>query len=288
MSEVYIAMIIDCHTHIWDVEKHLGSEMITDYMRVWGGSIDSLKSTPEIHMDAMSKIDRAVVLAFKSLFFGINVPNEFVAEYVNRDPKKFIGFCSVDPNHPDAVSELKKCIQDLHMKGLKLSPVYQNFDPNSDKAYKVFEAAQELSIPVIIHQATTFLRRAPLKFAYPSLIDSVATTFKDLKIILAHLGHPWEDEAIVVIRKHPNVYADISALTPRPFRLYQKLISCIEYGVADKLLFGSDFPFTKPHQAIKDLLNLNKIVKGTNLPKIPSEIIKSIIYVNPFKLFGHL
>jgi hypothetical protein len=106
MSEVYIAMIIDCHTHIWDVEKHLGSEMITDYMRVWGGSIDSLKSTPEIHMDAMSKIDRAVVLAFKSLFFGINVPNEFVAEYVNRDPKKFIGFCSVDPNHPDAVSEL--------------------------------------------------------------------------------------------------------------------------------------------------------------------------------------
>lgn len=281
-------MIIDCHTHIWDVEQHLGSEMINDYIRVWGGSVDSLKSTPEIHMEAMSKVDRAVVLAFKSLYLRINVPNEYVAEYVNKDPKKFIGFCSVDPNDPNAIPELKKCIKDLHMRGLKLSPIYQNFDPNSDKAYKIFETAQELDIPVIIHQATTFIRRAPLRYAYPSLIDSVAANFQDLKIILAHLGHPWEDEAIAVIRKHPNVYADISALTPRPFRLYQKIMNCIEYRVFDKLLFGSDFPFTNPQQSIKDLLNLDKIVKGSRLPKIPSKVIKSIIYENPVKLFGKL
>ena len=30
---------------------------------------------------------------------------------------------------------------------------------------------------------------------------------------MAHLGHPYEGECVVVIRKHPNVYADVSACT---------------------------------------------------------------------------
>ncbi|MEM2614603.1 MAG: amidohydrolase family protein [Nitrososphaerota archaeon] len=281
-------MIIDCHTHIWNLEEHLGQEFISDFMRVWGRDINSLMASPEIHEKAMSKVDRAVVLAFKSLFLNINVPNEYVAKYVEKCPKKFIGFCSIDPNELDAASELKKCVQDLHLKGLKISPVYQNFDPNSDKAYKVFEQAQELKIPVLIHQATTFIRNAPLKYAYPSLLDDVAAKFGDLKIILAHLGHPWEDEAIVLVRKHPNVYADISALTSRPFRLYHKIMSCIEYGITDKLLFGTDFPFSTPEKTINDLLKLNKFVRGTNLPKIPANVIKAIIYENPVKIFGKI
>lgn len=262
--------------------------MISDFIRVWGGSPKSLRATPEIHEEAMSKVDKAIVLAFKSLFLKINVPNEYVAKYVNKFPEKLIGFCCIDPNQHDAPSELKKCVQDLHMRGLKISPVYQNFDPNSDKAIKLFDLAQELKIPVLIHQATTFIRRAPLKHAYPSLLDNIAANFSDLKIILAHLGHPWEDEAIVLVRKHPNVYADISALTSRPFRLYHKLMSCIEYGIADKILFGSDFPFSTPEKAINDLLKLNEIVKKTSLPKIPTSIIKNIIYENSVKLFGKL
>ncbi len=281
-------MLIDCHTHVWDVDKHLGQEMISDFSRVWGGSIESLKATPEVHEKAMSKVDKAIVLAFKSLFLKINVPNEYVAEYVDKFPDKLIGFCCIDPNQPDATAELKKCIQDLHMKGLKISPIYQNFDPNSDRAYKLFELAQELEIPVLIHQATTFIRRAPLKYAYPSLLDDVATNFSDLKIILAHLGHPWEDEAIVLVRKHPNVWADISTLTSRPFRLYHKLMTCMEYRITDKLLFGTDFPFSTPEKTISDLLKLNKIVRRTSLPKIPVNIIKNIIYENPVKLFGKL
>lgn len=281
-------MIIDCHTHVWDINQHLGQETISDFIRVWGASVESLRATPEIHEKAMYKVDKAIVLAFKSLFLNINVPNEYVAKYVNKYPEKLIGFCCIDPNQPDATTELKKCVQDLHLRGLKISPVYQNFDPNSDKAFKLFEIAQELEIPVLIHQATTFIRRAPLSYAYPSLLDNVATNFEDLKIILAHLGHPWEDEAIVLVRKHPNVYADLSAMTSRPFRLYHKLMTCIEYRITEKILFGSDFPFSTPEKTISDLLNLNKIVKKTSLPKIPSNIIKDIIYENAAKLFRKL
>jgi predicted TIM-barrel fold metal-dependent hydrolase len=51
----------------------------------------------------------------------------------------------------------------------------------------------------------------------PRLIDDVAIRFPDVKIVMAHLGHPWDGECIVTIRKHPNVYADCYALHYRPF-----------------------------------------------------------------------
>ena len=60
---------------------------------------------------------------------------------------------------------------------------------------------------------------------------------------MAHLGHPYEGECVVTFRKHPNVYADVSALHYRPFQLYHSLMLVQEYGVWDKVLFGTDYPF---------------------------------------------
>jgi len=100
------------------------------------------------------------------------------------------------------------------------------------------------------------------------------------------MGHPWEDETVALVRKQPNVYADVSALISRPFRLYQKLLTCIEYGVTDKLLFGSDFPFSTPLLTIKALRNMNRYSRRAGLPRIPNDVINSIIERNALQLFG--
>ena len=60
---------------------------------------------------------------------------------------------------------------------------------------------------------------APIRYAHPLLMDEVAMRYPDLKIIMAHLGHPWTVDTAVVVRKHPNVYADISGLFYRRFWL---------------------------------------------------------------------
>ena len=70
------------------------------------------------------------------------------------------------------------------------------------------------------HQGTTFVHDAPLIHARPVLLDEIARRFPTLKMWIAHLGHPWCDELISVIHKHPNLYADMSALTPRPLQFY--------------------------------------------------------------------
>jgi predicted TIM-barrel fold metal-dependent hydrolase len=268
------------------VGKHLSKQFIADFTGVYGKGREALKATPTEHRNSMEGVDKAVVVAFRSRALKVNVPNEYVSEYAARHREKVIPFCSVDPNDGDASRELKRCVKEMGMEGLKLGPIYQHFTPTSAKAGKVFETAQELEIPVLIHQGTTFVRDAPLEFANPVLLDKVARDYPDLRMIVAHLGHPWEDETVALIRKQPNIFSDISGLTYRPSRLYLKLLSCLEYGVMKKLVFGSDFPFGVPKLVMRDLRRINRYAKSSGLPRIPEESIEDVITKNARQIFG--
>ena len=90
------------------------------------------------------------------------------------------------------------------------------------------------------------MREAPLRYAHPLLMDEIAIRFPELRVVMAHMGHPWQRETIVTIRKHPHVYADVSALFYRPWSFYEGLRLATEWGALDKLLFGSDFPIATP------------------------------------------
>ena len=82
-----------------------------------------------------------------------------------------------------------------------------------------------------------------LKYSLPILIDEVAQAFPDLKFIMAHMAHPWQRDCAVVLRKHPNVYADVSGGGwVRQWQGWEGLIGMVEWGVIDKLLFGLRFP----------------------------------------------
>src|SRR5690348_16577638 len=177
----------------------------------------------------MRVVQRAVVFGLQARASDVYVPNDYVAGYVAEHPEKLVGFASVDANDPGAVAELERAI-DSGLRGLKLAPTYQGFDPLSPEAFAVYEAAEGLDLPVMWHQGTTFVRMAELRWALPLQIDQVALRFPRLRIVIAHMGHPWIEDALVVVRKHPNVYADISALHPRPWQLYNALVSAVEYG----------------------------------------------------------
>ena len=119
---------------------------------------------------------------------------------------------------------------------------------------RVCEALERLGLPMLIHQGTTFARAGSLLQARPILLDEIALRYPKLKIVIAHIGHPWFDEAIAVVRRHPHVYADVSALVSPPLAaLPGARRSAIEYRVEHKLLFGTDFPFFTARQTIDGL-----------------------------------
>lgn len=279
-------MIVDVHTHIWECPCHIGETFMHD-ARVTSGNPDLAVAVDlDKHWEAMQAADRAVVLGFRARHVGVLVPNEYVAEYVGRHPEKLIGFCSVDPQDPDAVEQLDDAVQRLKLRGLKMGPIYQNIAPTDSRFRRLMGRAQEHNIPVLIHQGTTFCANVSLEIANPIQLQPLALEFPDLRMVIAHMGHPWIDETLVLIRKNRNFYADISALYYRPWQFYNALVSAMEYGVLDRLLLGSDYPFTTPASTIEALHKVNSMLEGTRLPRIPDAQIEALIHRDSLDILG--
>ncbi len=212
--------------------------------------------------------------------------NDATAAFVDAHPDRLIGFMSVHPYDATCMDELERCRVDLGLRGVKLGANYQNFDPLEARALAIYEQAQRYGLPIMFHQGTSPVRNAPIRLAYPLLMDEIAMRYPDLKIIMAHMGHPWQVESCVVIRKHPNVYADISATFYRPFSFWEQLVKANEWNVMDKLLFGTDYPITTVAETLERLRDVNAIVAGTPLPRVPAERIEEIIYRDALGCLG--
>jgi hypothetical protein len=279
-------VIVDVHTHVWECPCHIAEGFIADAKAVSGGGYKDIHVDLDRHWEAMEPVGRAVVLGFRARHVGVLVPNEYVAEYVSRHSEKLIGFCSVDPQDPDAVEQLDHAVQTLRLRGLKMGPIYQNVAPTDSRFRRILKRAEEHRIPLLIHQGTTFCSDVSLEIANPIQLQSLAIEFPRLITVIAHLGHPWINETLVLIRKHRNLYADISALYYRPWQFYNALVAALEYGVLHRLLLGSDYPFTTPRQTIDALRAVNHMAENTNLPRIPDEAIEAMIHRDTLSLLG--
>jgi len=279
-------MIVDCHSHIFQYPANFSEEFIREAQARSRPKPIDLDASPEKHWAAMRSVDRVIVFGLRASYFGHLVPNEFVAAYANQHPEKVIGFASVDPTYESVRATLEYAIDKLKLRGVKIGPIYQNIHPTDKRMMEVYEFCQARKLPIMIHQGTTFLRRAPLKYSLPILLEDVALEFPDLKMIIAHMGHPWIGETIVLIRKQPNFYADVSALYYRPWQFYNALILAKEYGVLDKLLFGTDYPFTTPETSLQGLRNFDKLTQGTSLPRLEEEEIEGLIHAPALALLG--
>lgn len=283
-------MIIDCHTHIWSDVSQLGPAANRPGRVRRGMEGDKEKwpgASAEAHLRGSEPVSRAFVFGFKSRHLGAEIPNDLIREYVRHQPEKMIGVAGVDPTNLDeALEDLDKAADTYGMKGITVSPSAQDFHPADSRAMQVFSEAHKRKFPVFVHQGLRFAAASKMEFARPTHLDEVARELPQLKVVVAHMGFPWIDECIVMLGKHENVYADISALIHRPWHAYNALLSAYQYGVMDKLLFGSDFPFTQPAKAIESIYRLNQLVTGTNLPTIPRQYLAGIVERDALEMLG--
>lgn len=279
-------MIIDVHSHAWKYPQHFGDDFRKQAIRARAGVEVDLTVRYEDYRQAAPEETRTIVFGGKAKLSGMWVDDTYIAEYVGKHPETLIGFLSVDPTQPNWQDELRHGHEELGLRGIKLLSMYAGFRPDDRLLDPLWEYASKHQLPVLLHTGTTFIAQAPLECTLPRHLDPVATRFPDVRMILAHLGHPYEGETVAVIRKHPNLYADISALYYRPFQLYQSLMLVQEYGIWNKVLFGTDYPFTTVNDTIDGVRNLNRMVEGSNLPRLDEEQIEQMIYRDTLPLLG--
>lgn len=279
-------MIVDVHSHAWNFPADFSEDFIRQAGRARPGHAVDLSATYDAYRAAAPEDTHTIVFGGKARLSGLWIDDKTVANYVARDPTRLTGFLSVDPTQEDWEREMHIGHEELGLRGIKLLPMYAGFSPDDERLESLWRYAEANGLPVLLHTGTTFIAQAPLAFTLPRLIEPVALKHPGVKIILAHLGHPYEGECLVTIRKHDNVFADVSALHYRPWQLYNSLLLAQEYGVWHKILFGTDFPFTTVNASIAGIWKLNEMLEGTKLPRLDVNQIEAMIHRDSLKLLG--
>jgi predicted TIM-barrel fold metal-dependent hydrolase len=290
-------VIVDVHTHTPRFRERVPAELRGQVEAKWspGGARPTVYTWDE-YLAALAPVDRAICFNIAAdprdpgkVVEPYVVPaptvNDETAAFVNAHPEKFIGFASVHPHDPGALDELDRATGELGLRGVKFGHNYQNSDPLSEEAFRIYRYAEERRLPVLFHQGTSPVRFADLDYTHPRHVDRIATAFPNLTIVMAHIGHPWQIDCICVIRKHPNVWADISGSVLRRWGHYQAMVAALEWGVLDKLLFASDFPASTPEESLRLLRAVNESA-APGMPRIPEEKIEAIVGRDSLGLLG--
>ncbi|MCX5579675.1 amidohydrolase family protein [Kaistia terrae] len=293
-------MIIDVHTHTPQFREHVPADKLVMNTTWRPDRAVAANYSWNDYMAAMGPVDRSIVFGIAwepgERVGGTNGVgdagdvadgvNNSTAAFVRAFPERLIGFMAVHPHDRKAMDEMERSRVDLGLRGVKLGANYQIFDPLESRALAIYQYAEKHGLPVLFHIGTSAVRMAPMVSAHPLVVDEIAMRYPDLKIIMAHMGHPWTVDSVVVARKHPNVFTDISGLFYRPYTFYEAMIKATEWNILDKVLFGSDFPIATPAETIAGLRNINAILEGTSLPRVPIDRIEQIIHRDSLSLLG--
>ncbi len=206
----------------------------------------------------------------KTILYAVEAPlvyasNEYVHALCTQLPDRLMGFASVNPKDDKAVDVLEHAVRNLGMLGLKLHPPLQDFFPNDESIFPIYEKCIDLNIPVVFHVGTTpFGVLTRLSQASPILIDDVAVEFPELRIMLTHLGTLSHNEAFMVVEGNPNVFIDTAAYVSEiEAILTPDLVARIG---ADKIIFGTDYPMPSPGKRLHRMKDFVDCVAGLDFP----------------------
>jgi hypothetical protein len=170
--------------------------------------------------------------------------NPWMIRYASADPSRLIAFGSVHPRFTkDVAGETARVIEN-GARALKVHPPHQLFRANAYQdtqpgLAELYRVAQDAGVPVTIHTGTSVFPGARSRFGDPMDVDDVAIDFPKLTILLAHGGRPiWMEAAFFVVRRHPNVYLEVSGIPPAKLLEYFPRLE----EIADKTVWGTDWP----------------------------------------------
>lgn len=247
-------MIIDA----WGQHPTLrhSQDPIFDSLRRWtktSAPTEQLPVSATIAAMDQAGIDKMLISAWVAPR-NVMISNDEVAGFVSEAPDRLVGVGSVDISRPmDAVRDVRRCVEDLGFKAIRVLPWLWEVPPTDRRFYPVYAACVEAGVPFCTQIGHTG-PLMPSEVGRPIYLDQVALDFPELTIIGGHIGYPWTDEAIALVTKHENVYIDTSAYSVR--RYPDTLVQFMKGHGGRKVLFGTNYPMIPPAQALRGLEDL--------------------------------
>lgn len=224
-----------------------------DGLREFLGEPIEPQSPEQIAEFYRSRDAKAVLLGWNSLSTSgyRSLGNKDIAALVESAPDVFYGFGAVDPTGgAGSVAGIHQAAR-LGLSGLAFHPAAERVAPMNWDGGQLWETAAEHGLVCLIHTGFTMLGAGVaggggvgLEPARPLHVDRVAAAHPGLKIILAHTGALWLDEAIAVSTHKSNVHLCLSGISPKA--MSPELLDLIRGSLRSRVHFGSDYPFGTP------------------------------------------
>lgn len=290
--------MIDAHSHMLMASDELGTgrRRIEDLTEI---DFPKLFDT----MDELG-IERtvSVVQETRRVWKNWTGTNELAADLQARYPDRFIGVFGAEPMderhvfHRQRLMEFRAAAKDQGIRGLWFGPPYGHYYANDKCAYPFYEAALEFDAVVYFHHGGGVgggggrPSSAPMKYAQPIYLDDIVIDFPGLRMNIEHMAYPWTEELFALMKRANNVYADVSELFNRPTMLAWYLSTAKEYGVIDRIVWGSDtdlywfddWEFARYKAKVQSetswLRNdLNGVLEGAGWPLLSGEEIDGLL-----------
>jgi predicted TIM-barrel fold metal-dependent hydrolase len=242
--------ITDLHVHIqpWRQLKPAVADVMRRGKEAEWDRLTALMDDPAVLLELLDErgIWRVGLINYPSpdLMGFTDATNTFAADYAGAAPDRMIAFGGVHPRFTeDPEGQVEELLQ-LGIRCLKIHPPHQLFPANAytmglEALGRVYARAEERGLPVMVHTGTSIFPGARCKYGRPMELDDVALDFPDLTIIMAHGGRPlWMDEAFFVLRRHKNIYLELSGIPPAKLLAYFPRLP----EIGDRVVWGTDWP----------------------------------------------
>jgi hypothetical protein len=252
-----------------EAQRIMPDSYLRGYLGTYSGAGEMFRVTTDDLIRSMNQagVDAAVLQAEWAIG-DYRKQNDAVHRLVRAHPDKFIaGYLCVNPlEDDDMVKVVEKEVKERDFKGVNIQGWAYRLKPNDKRLYPVYAKCQELGIPVTIHASINFTVDRTMDYSRPIYIDEVACDFPGLTIVANHGGWPWVTEMVAVAWKHPNVYIEIGAVSPKyigtPGTGWEPLMVYGNSLLQDRVLFATD-DMLPPKRCIEELkaLPLKETVK---------------------------
>jgi len=191
------------------------------------------------------------------------ITNDVIARIVKLHPDRFVGMAQLPQNSKvdtrNCVAELERCVKELGFVGAYINP-----DPAGDRQvpgmheeywYPLYEKAQQLDVPLMVHPSISYDRRLeviPANYQMNNYIEefiamhvlshsNVFQTFPRLRVVICHCGGALNrfiptDHHIAQKDLSKNLFYDACAYDD------DFLTAAIKQKGVDQMLFGTEAP----------------------------------------------
>lgn len=283
-------MFIDSHVHGIHADKDASGKLVPPLQIAWHakGLVPNegyKEITPEDYIEISKKeygVEKVVLLDPPDLTFKLK---EIFKDYVIAVP-----MVDIDSVTPDEINALFK----RGAVGIKFIVPSKSY--GDDSYFPLYAAIAANHGLAVFHTGFVLVGRfEPLGWdprktivnitdMRPAALDRIARAFPDLKMLMAHFGNPWWDEALNMCASHKNIYADFSGGTcyRRSMDMWAQIFSPdgkLDSAAAGKLCFGTDAGyFTRDvkneKESVKEIMDF--YFRFMERLKVPEELRQKI------------